>query len=83
MYNTILKGCQQLHGEDMTDLTDRQSEVLKYVEKHILSEGYSPTYMQLCKHFGWASATAAKKHIDALVEKGSLRKTPRGYGLVQ
>ena len=57
-------------------LTERQRRVLEYIKEHILDRGYPPTVREVAERFGYKSPLAAKLHIDALVRKGYLRKTP-------
>ncbi len=58
------------------DLTGRQKRVLDYIREHITREGYPPTVREVAARFGYRSPLSAKLHIDALVKKGFLRKTP-------
>ena len=52
------------------DLTDRQHEILDFIQSYAESNGYPPTYREIGKHFGIASTFGVKRHIDALVKKG-------------
>ncbi|HDH53560.1 MAG TPA: transcriptional repressor LexA, partial [Nitrospirae bacterium] len=64
------------------NLTPQQKKVLEYIKEHILKEGYPPTVREVAGRFGYRSPLSAKLHIDALVKKGFLRKTPyRSRGL--
>ncbi len=63
-------------------LTRKQAEVLRYLKDYILRRGCPPTVREVAEAFGYRSPLAAKLHIDALVKKGYLRKTPaRSRGL--
>jgi len=62
-------------------LTDRQSEVLSFIEDAIGQWGYPPTVVELCYAFGWKSPNAAVDHLRALERKGFIerdRNTARG-----
>lgn len=54
-------------------LTDRQSEVLRFIAKSIASNGYPPTVREVGDKFGM-SCTGANDHIKALVRKGWLSR---------
>lgn len=64
------------------ELTKQQQKVLDFIEEHVRQKGYPPTVREVAGRFGYRSPMAAKLHIDALVKKGFLRKTPaRSRGL--
>lgn len=52
------------------ELTDRQQEVLTFIEQFRNENGYPPTLRQIGKQFGISSTFGVKRHIDALVKKG-------------
>lgn len=54
------------------ELTDRQKEILDFIESSIIDNGYPPTYREIGHHFGISSTFGVKRHIDALVKKGYL-----------
>lgn len=51
-------------------LTDRQNEVLKFIEGFILKFSYPPTRHEIAEGFDFASANAAEQHLRALERKG-------------
>ncbi len=55
-----------------TNLTDRQQEILDFIQEFASANGYPPTYREIGKHFNIASTFGVKRHIDALVKKGYL-----------
>ena len=66
-------------------LTKRQKEVLDYVNRYVDDNGYAPTLKEIGTQFGLSSPATAYNHIELLVQKGYLRKTPhqgRGIELV-
>ena len=66
-------------------LTRRQKEILDYVNKHVDDNGYAPTLKEIGAWFGLSSPATVYNHIELLVQKGYLRKTPhqgRGIELV-
>ncbi len=56
--------------------TDRQKEVLGFIKQFIEKEGVSPTVREVASHFGFSSPLSAQLHINALLKKGFLTKTP-------
>lgn len=58
------------------ELTERQSEVLKYIKVHRDLNGYSPTTREIGDYFGYVQ-TAAMNHVRALEKKGYVT-TKRG-----
>src|SRR4030065_1172542 len=57
-------------------LTERQKEVLSFIRQFITKEGVSPTVREVAQHFGFASHLSAQLHINALLKKGLITKTP-------
>ncbi len=54
------------------ELTDRQKEILDFIQGYIELNGYAPSYRDIAKHFNMASTFGVKRHIDALEKKGYL-----------
>lgn len=65
-------------------LTDKQSNVLKYIEKYQMEFGRSPTLREMREHFKVSSDNSILKHLSALESKGYIKKsdTPRGISLL-
>ncbi len=66
-------------------LTKRQKEILDYVNKHVDENGYAPTLKEIGARFGLSSPATVYNHIELLIQKGYLKKTPhqgRGIELV-
>lgn len=51
-------------------LTDRQSEILNFIEQFRNENGYPPTLREIGKRFEIASTFGVKRHLEALVKKG-------------
>jgi repressor LexA len=66
-------------------ITDKQQAVLQFIEDYQLQFGKSPTLREMRENFGVSSDNSILKHLNALQEKGYLKKddTPRGIGLLQ
>ena len=57
-------------------LTKKQLTVLDFVQDFTEENGHSPSYREICEGVGLSSVSAVAEHIDNLVSKGALRKTP-------
>ena len=63
----------------MRTLTERQIEILNYIDGYIKQNGYSPSVRDIAGHFK-ISAMGAHDHILALEKKGVIKshhKKPR------
>lgn len=65
-------------------LTAKQEAVLKFIEKHQMTYGKSPTFKEMRQHFRVSSDNGILKHVRALEAKGYIKKddTPRGIQLL-
>ena len=59
----------------MSDLTQRQEDVVRFVRDYIAEKHYSPSVRDVAKWFG-ISPQAVTCHIKAIVAKGGLAHTP-------
>jgi repressor LexA len=57
----------------MTELTDRQQQILGFIQGKQDSEGLTPTLREIAAHFRFSSPNAALAHVQALRDKGFLR----------
>ena len=67
-------------------LTDRQAEVLAFVQARQHAEGMSPTLEEICTHFGFRSPNAAREHLRLIQKKGYLERAvgkPRAIRLAR
>jgi repressor LexA len=55
-------------------LTDRQAEVLSFVETRLRVVGVSPTLEEIRNHFGFNSVNAAREHLRLIEQKGFLER---------
>ena len=60
----------------MKPLTHRQQQILDYIQGHISGNGYPPTLREIAGQFDLSGPRAAVKHLDALVRKGHIRRSP-------
>lgn len=53
--------------------TERQRQVLQFIQNRRDSEGLSPTFREIARHFRFRSPSAALAHVQALMAKGLLK----------
>jgi repressor LexA len=58
----------------MTYLTERQKEILEFIQEYRRARGIAPTHREICEKFGFSSYGTAYKHLKLLQEKGFLRR---------
>jgi len=67
-------------------LTNRQKQVLEFIEKHFQKFGNTPTIREIGKNFRISSTNGVRTHLEALIKKGYLKKTElisRGLSLAK
>jgi repressor LexA len=61
--------------EDARDeLTDRQKEILAYINQSIAERGFPPTLREIGRQFGIKSTNGVNDHLRALEKKGYLQR---------
>ncbi|MEJ2078859.1 MAG: transcriptional repressor LexA [Acidobacteriota bacterium] len=55
-------------------LTQRQQQILEFIESYLDSRGYSPSMEEIANHFGIASLNAIHKHLKVLEERGFIHR---------
>ncbi|MCZ7601673.1 MAG: transcriptional repressor LexA [Melioribacteraceae bacterium] len=53
-------------------LTDRQQDILNFIQQYLDANGYPPTLREIGKKFDISSTFGVKRHLEALVKKGYL-----------
>ncbi len=53
-------------------VTERQQEILTFIQQYKDENGFPPTLREIGKQFGISSTFGVKRHLDALVKKGYL-----------
>jgi repressor LexA len=61
----------------MTGLTEKQEEILNFIVDSIADIGRFPSYREIGREFGLNSVATVAQHLQALVDKGFLRKSGR------
>jgi repressor LexA len=60
----------------MDELTPRQRQILKLIQRSISENGMPPTRAEIAEEFGFKSANAAEEHLRALQRKGVIDLIP-------
>jgi repressor LexA len=60
----------------MTDLTPRQTQILRLIQRVITETGMPPTRVEIAKELGFKSPNAAEEHLRALHRKGVIELIP-------
>jgi repressor LexA len=60
----------------MKELTDRQQQILRFIQGRQDSAGLAPTLREIAGHFRFRSPNAALAHVQALLAKGVLKNLP-------
>ena len=56
----------------MTELTQRQQQILDFIQNWQQTEGATPTYQEIADHFKFRSLNAVTEHVRLLRQKGQL-----------
>ena len=62
----------------MEPLTERQREVLEFIEQFRKTHGRYPTFKQITVSLGFKSTATIQFHIKGLQEKGYISREPYG-----
>jgi len=60
----------------MKELTDRQRQILEFIQRQQFAESLTPTLRDIAAHFRFKSPNAALAHVQALITKGFLKHLP-------
>ncbi len=58
-------------------LTERQNDILAFIQNEQREKGFTPSTREIQKHFGFASQTSVMQYLDALERKGFLDRHAR------
>ncbi len=53
-------------------LSLKEKNVLEFLEEYMSEKGISPSYQEICDHFGFASFNSAQRYLKQLEQKGYL-----------
>ncbi len=57
-------------------ITERQKEILAFIQRHITEQGHAPTRSEIASFFGFSSLGTVQRHLDRLVKYGLLSRSP-------
>ncbi len=60
----------------MTELTDRQQQVLDFIRATVAERGYPPTVREIGEAIGLSSPSTIHSHLSTLVKAGQIRRDP-------
>lgn len=60
----------------MSQLTERQEEILDFIRDRIEESGMPPTRVEIARALGFRSPNAAEQHLRALAKKGAIELVP-------
>ncbi|HLR34408.1 MAG TPA: transcriptional repressor LexA [Tissierellales bacterium] len=58
------------------DLSDRQLQILNFIKSQVEIKGYPPSVREICKGVNLKSTSTVHGHLEALEERGYIRKDP-------
>ena len=64
----------------MLDLTNKQRQVLSYIQKTVAENGSSPTIREIASHLQ-VTVRSAHQHVVALERKGAIKRRPGHRGI--
>lgn len=56
--------------QPLPSLTAKEKSVLQFIEAELLHKGISPSYQEICDHFGFASFNSVQNYLKQLSQKG-------------
>ena len=59
-------------SNSLTPLTAKEKSVLSFIEIQLRQNGISPSYQEICDHFGFASFNSVQNYLKQLTTKGYL-----------
>lgn len=58
------------------NISDKQLEILKYLESEILLKGYPPSVREICSAVHLSSTSSVHAHLNSLEKNGYIRRDP-------
>ena len=64
-------------------LTKRQLEILTFIKKYIIDNGYSPSIREICSGCNLSSSATVHAHITTLTNKGYINKSNNKFRTIE
>ena len=64
--------CMKKINSPLPSLSAKEKAVLQFIETELLAKGISPSYQEICDHFGFASFNSVQNYLKQLSTKGYL-----------
>jgi repressor LexA len=62
--------CMRKTNSPLPSLTVKEKSVLQFIETELINKGISPSYQEICDHFGFASFNSVQNYLKQLTQKG-------------
>ena len=62
--------CMKKNNLPLPSLTSKEKAVLQFIEDELLENEISPSYQEICDHFGFASYNSVQNYLKQLSSKG-------------
>lgn len=62
--------CMKKNNLPLPSLSAKERSVLQFIETELLAKGISPSYQEICDHFGFASFNSVQNYLKQLTQKG-------------
>jgi repressor LexA len=70
-------------NQPLPSLTTKEKSVLQFIESELVSKGISPSYQEICDHFGFASFNSVQNYLKQLTAKGYVAINPNQKRAIQ
>src|SRR5574344_923406 len=69
--------------KDIEKLTKKQGEVLDYIKKYIVNNGFPPSVREIGSALGLSSPATVHAHLKKLEEAGCIRKASQKFRTIE
>src|ERR1700684_3597211 len=73
---TLQVSASTVYNHSMSDLTPRQTRVLRFIQRSLAETGMPPTRAEIAAELGFRSPNAAEEHLRTLARKGVIQLVP-------
>lgn len=75
--------CMKKNQSPLPSLTAKEKSVLQFIEQELIAKGISPSYQEICDHFGFASFNSVQNYLKQLTQKGYVALQPNQKRAIQ